>query len=74
MMEPDAVIQSAEPDDAEERMVWIRGCVEAARAKGLTFFRASYDEEHNLTLLECWKDRPGDQGNPRFSFAAPPRS
>ncbi len=69
-MEPDAIAQSAEPVDAEERMVWIKGCVEAARAKGLTFFRASYNEEHNLTLLECWKERPDDQGEPRFQMVS----
>jgi hypothetical protein len=67
-MEPDLILQNAEIDDDDERAVWIRGSVEAARVDGLTFFRASYDPAHNITLLEGWKKQPDDQGEPRFSL------
>jgi hypothetical protein len=45
---------------------WVREAVVEGRAAGATFFRASEDPERNLVLVEGWKARPDDQGEPRF--------
>lgn len=68
-MEPEYLAQSGEPMPPDERLVWIEFHVEAAKAKGMTFFRSTYDEDHDLTLFEGWKERPEDQGEPRWQMS-----
>lgn len=70
MMEPNLIFQTGEAQTAGERKAWIVRRVEAAREKGSGFFRASFDPEHNLTLLECWQSQPEDPGEPRWQMTA----
>ena len=69
--EPDFIAQTGEPMTVEEKREWIRRGCRNAEAKGATFHRASVHPEHaDLLLLESWKVRPEDQGEPRFQFCA----
>lgn len=71
-MKPDYLAQTGECRTAVERDAWIKARVDEAKAEGCRHGRMSYDEEHNLYLVEAWKERPDDEGEPRFQFAAPP--
>jgi hypothetical protein len=71
MSEPDFVFQTAEPMTQEQRMEWLRLHSGEANDEGATFHRASvHPEIEHLTLLESWKVRPEDQGEPRWGLVA----
>jgi hypothetical protein len=65
---PEFIRQTTEPKTPEERKAWIETTAAEARELGLTFARAAFNEEHNITLLEYWRYRPDEQGEPRFKL------
>jgi hypothetical protein len=69
-VEPEYLAQTAETSGGDERQVWIRFRADEARSRGITFFRAAYDDKQNLLLLEGWKERPEDQGEPRWQMTS----
>lgn len=66
-MEPKYIAQVHTPPD---RQAWVRRKVYAAKLRGLEFFRVSFDED--LLLFEAWKERPDDQGEPRWQYETTP--
>jgi hypothetical protein len=67
--EPKFIAQIGEPMSSDERKIWIRAQVEAAKVAGSVFFRVSSHEEFpDLLLLEGWDKQPDDQGEPRFQM------
>jgi len=72
--EPEFIAQTAEPMDKEEVKVWIQVQVEAGKAQGATFFRATcHPNFPEILLVEGWSKRPNDQGEPRFQMVATPK-
>lgn len=67
--EPFFIKISNVPKCPEQRLAWISARADEARALGSTFMRATYLVDTNDTLIECWKERPEDQGNPRVAQA-----
>lgn len=55
-----------------ERWVWFNDTAAEGRAQGADHFRASiHPEMPDIILLEGWKQRPDDEGEPRFMLKAP---
>lgn len=63
-------IQQAEVEGGENvKRNWFNNAGKEAHAEGMTFFRASYHPDNtNLLLFEGWKNRPQNQGEPRWSL------
>lgn len=74
MTEPDMLSQTGDLSSGKERRAWIELRADEAKAEGMQHGRCSFDEEHNLVLVEFWKERPDEEGEPRFQFAAHPQS
>jgi hypothetical protein len=71
MSEPEFIAQTGEPMTSDERRVWVRAQIEAARAQGATFFRlAQHQDAPDLLLVEGWSKQPDDQGEPRFQMVS----
>lgn len=71
MSEPEYLAQTGEPMTWEERNAWILARRAEAKARGCTFGRIStHPDNRDLLLIEGWKERPDDQGEPRFQFQA----
>jgi hypothetical protein len=68
--EPEYVAQTGEAKTPAERGAWIAERKAEAIGKGMTWGRVSYDPKFNLTLIEYWRERPKDEGEPRFQFQA----
>lgn len=67
MTEPIAVYQTAEPMTPKQRREWIRKhCAEGNHGHA----RATFDPDFGLLLLELWKERPEDEGHPRFNLGS----
>ena len=67
--EPFFVRQTDEPRIADERRAWVEARVAEANAEGSTFARFSHHPVlTNVLLFEAWKERPHDQGAPRFTL------
>lgn len=69
-MEPEYIAQSADTADGAERQTWVEFHFGSAKARGCAFFRATFDDERNWVLFEAWKERPENQGEPRWQIAA----
>ena len=70
-MEPDFIAQTAEPMSKSERRRWFEERGGEFSRQGATHFRLTAHETiQNLLLLEAWKVRPEDEGEPHFQFAA----
>lgn len=70
MSEPFYIRQTSEPMTPEERSKWLAKCREEALKEGATWARATINEKPYAVLLEAWKTRPKNEGEPRFSFQA----
>lgn len=70
MTEPTYIAQTAEREHLGEPVVWLRACLADARAAGSVKFSRS-TMAHGMLLLECWPERPEDQGEPRWQVEAP---
>lgn len=66
--EPIYVRQTGDVTSASEATKWFSEAANEARAEGATWFRASVDETLRLLLLEGWRVRPLDQGEPRWAL------
>jgi hypothetical protein len=70
-MEPDFISQTAEPMSKVERRKWAIERAAEFFNQGATHYRlTSHETIPNLLLLEGWKVRPEDEGEPHFQFAA----
>jgi hypothetical protein len=68
-MEPDFVAQNGDALTREEHDAWVKRCVETATAEGCTHARwTKHDQIPHLFLVEAWKVRPDDEGEPRFAL------
>lgn len=69
-MEPDYLAQTAEPMTPDERREWFRSRAREAGAQGCVHGRMSVDDAENPTmaLVEAWKVRPSDEGEPRWQM------
>lgn len=47
---------------------WAAAAYKEAKAEGAQWLRATVD--HGCVVVEGWKQRPADEGDPRFFFAA----
>ncbi len=71
MSEPDFISQCGDLKTKDEHFEWWRSRAAEAFNRGATHFRYSvHPEIQNLILFEGWKQRPTQEGNPRFQFAA----
>jgi hypothetical protein len=71
MSEPN-FLRQARIDTQQTKMEWLGNAVAAAREAGMTWARVSqYPDDDKLFLYEAWKERPDDEGPPRFQFLAP---
>lgn len=71
MSEPFFIAQTFEPKHVEStisRLGWWAGQEIEARSLGGTFPRYAISEDGRGLLFECWKDRPKDQGEPRWQM------
>lgn len=69
--EPEFIAQRYGFDDNAEVQKWINKQCDAMRESEATWFRATiHPDDDQLVLLEGWKMRPKDQGEPRFQFQA----
>lgn len=70
-MEPDYLAQTAEPMDHQQRWAWCEDHARRAEEAGCTWRRYTIHQERSeLLLMEGWKVRPENEGEPRFQFAA----
>ena len=70
-MEPDFIAQTAEPMSEGERRKWASERAAEFFHKGATHHRLTiHDTIPHLLLLEGWKVRPKDEGEPHFEFAS----
>lgn len=71
MAEPFFIAQTFDPhvvgDEAEAR-AWFDLRAKEAAAEGGTFPRFTMSEAGDGLLFECWKERPVDQGAPRWQM------
>jgi len=69
--EPFFVAQTGECKTPEDARAWFRARLAEAEAEGAAFTRYSrHSFIENLILIECWRHRPKEQGEPRFAIAA----
>lgn len=67
MSEPFYLRQTAEDMSPEEQRRWVEAEVANAKAQGAVWFRVTKHPQHeNVVLVEAWKKRPSDEGEPRF--------
>lgn len=64
--QPEFIRQSLPGLTVTQRQAWIEEKCTEARAEGMTWPRATWDEARQIILLECWRERPADQGAPRW--------
>jgi hypothetical protein len=70
-MEPDFIAQTAELMTDVERRKWANERAAEFFNQGATHHRLTAHETiPHLLLLEGWKVRPEDEGEPHFQFAA----
>ena len=66
---PDYIAQTAEPMTQDERFEWMRARTKEATAEGMTHGRFTlHPTIPNLLLVEAWKERPADEGEPRWQM------
>lgn len=64
--EPDFIKQTEIADD-EAKCAWFQKTAMETWAEGATWHRASYHlDNFDVILYEGWKERPADEGAPRF--------
>lgn len=68
--EPFYTSQSNDPMLPGERADWVRHEAKKANDQGATWSRATaHPKDENIILYEAWKERPKDEGNPRFHLS-----
>lgn len=73
--EPFFITQCNEPMTPDQRRTWIEGQAKESKQQGSTFARVTVwppNSEPEIILFEAWKERPEDQGEPRFHLSKPP--
>lgn len=72
MSEPIYIAQTFEPEHMKGKAAldWWRARGAEAIAKGATFPRYSWREDPPGLLIECWEQRPDDQGEQRWSLCS----
>lgn len=73
MNEPFFIAQTSEPEHLADPQSWFRAQGEKAHAEGGTWPRYSVDKigaPPTILLFECWKERPEDEGEQRWSIEA----
>lgn len=69
MSGPDFIAQCGDPMTDEQRREWVKRTAEEFRNKGSMFSRITLHAEiPDLILFEGWRERPEDQGKPRFQL------
>lgn len=70
-VEPDFISQNADLTVEAEQHAWFQREAEEYRGRGATHFRFSTDTTTpNLCLVEAWKKRPANEGDPRWQLTA----
>lgn len=70
-MEPDFIAQTAKPMSIMERRKWVFERAAEFYHQGAVHHRLTAHETiPHLLLLEGWKVRPEEEGEPHFQFAA----
>ncbi len=64
--EPEFVRQSNPDLTIEQREAWIKDVCDRARMKGLKWPRLTWDDTKQIMLLEVWRERPAEEGEPRW--------
>ena len=66
---PDFIMQDAELTTSVKRSHWFLKGIRDMKKDGVTFVRCSIrpDKSH-ICLLEGWRTKPKDQGEPRFQM------
>lgn len=78
MTEPFYIAQTFEPEHVESveaKRKWFRSRFEEANKQDKDFrmfWRLTFSDDGLGLLLECWSERPDDQGAPRWSLATTP--
>jgi hypothetical protein len=69
--EPFYIAQCGDEMTEQERWARLERTVEDANTKGSVFGRVTrHPDFPNLILFEGWKERPEDQGEPRFQMVS----
>ena len=66
--EPDYLAQTGDFKVPVAGQHWIRERSFWARKIGCRHIRASWSPEHELLLIEAWKVKPDDEGDPRWQL------
>lgn len=69
-IEPIFVAQTSEPEHLADPAAWFRGMLEQAKAEGAVLARCSRHDDPPALLFEGWAERPDEQGEQRWSWAA----
>jgi hypothetical protein len=64
MTEPFYIAQTGERSHLDDPQAWFRKRAIEAREEGGKWLRATIGD--GLLLFECWKNRPKDEGDPRW--------
>lgn len=68
--EPFYIAQTAEKMTGDERYSWFARRTAEAKHEGAKWCRMSVDDADRPTmcLFEAWRERPADEGEPRWQF------
>jgi hypothetical protein len=67
--EPDYIVQNSMVYSLEMGQAWMRCEWETAERIGMNWVRVTVNSNLcTIWLLEAWKDKPDDEGPPRFMF------
>lgn len=70
-VEPDFISQNGDLTSDAEKHGWFQKQTDEYRARGGQHFRYSHhDLIPNLILIEGWKERPRNEGEPRWALVA----
>ena len=64
--EPEFVRQSNSDLTIEQREEWIKDVTGRSYMKGLRWPRLTWDDAKQIILIEVWRERPADEGEPRW--------
>lgn len=67
MSEPFHVRQTSEVTQGDEARAWANAALAEVWPEGVGWWRVSWLDDPFTILLECWKERPCDEGAPRFA-------
>lgn len=72
MADPDYIAQTGDVDTTspEACRTWFQSRARDAKTSGMNAIRYSISDDHKLLLVEAWKDKFAEMGEPQWQLAA----